>query len=488
MTTQTIHQTYSNGNIPGKIKLDADHEKTSQTPVSRPFSHRKIAVTLLFADVLGFTVFYFMTLWFWKATSHANIKVYLPPLIITLCANFIIFYIFDLYRPASVILGVRAPVRTVIAAALSTGLVMLQTYASLTTLKFSAVYPLIAFVPFIGYAAAWRFFIHRWVHTQLDRMKWLVIGDHDCFVHFWEEYKNQESRGEIVYLSQPGEETNCDPNWPCHGTYADLDVWLRQDWSGVVLASNLQLPSASIEKLMRLRLQGTRIYDLIDYYERFWFKIPVFHVKNGWFAISHGFDLLHNPMTLRLKRLVDLTLALGLLCIFIPLFPLIALLIKIDSRGTIFYKQKRTGENGKSFELYKFRTMVADAEKAGAQWAQQCDHRITRVGKFLRLSRLDETPQLWNVFCGDMSFIGPRPERPIFNSQLEKEIPFYDLRHLVKPGITGWAQVLYKYGASVADAKEKLQYDLYYIKNCSFLLDIAIVFKTMRVVLLGKGR
>jgi lipopolysaccharide/colanic/teichoic acid biosynthesis glycosyltransferase len=167
---------------------------------------------------------------------------------------------------------------------------------------------------------------------------------------------------------------------------------------------------------------------------------------------------------------------------------LVALAIKLDSPGPIFYSQQRTGLNGKTFKVHKFRSMYQDAEKRGVQWAQERDPRITRVGYWLRLMRIDELPQVWNVVKGEMSLIGPRPERPQFDAQLKEAIPYYDIRYLVKPGITGWAQVLYPYGASIEDAYEKLSYDLYYIKNYSIWLDIAIFFKTIRVVLLGKGR
>jgi len=154
----------------------------------------------------------------------------------------------------------------------------------------------------------------------------------------------------------------------------------------------------------------------------------------------------------------------------------------------VIFKQERTGLDGRVFRIYKFRSMRADAEQSGPQWATDGDPRVTRVGRFIRAARLDELPQLVNVLRGQMSFIGPRPERPVFNDMLERQIPYYDLRHLVRPGITGWAQVMYPYGASIEDAREKLQYDLYYIKNYSLMLDIAILLKTLRVVVLGKGR
>jgi exopolysaccharide biosynthesis polyprenyl glycosylphosphotransferase len=191
---------------------------------------------------------------------------------------------------------------------------------------------------------------------------------------------------------------------------------------------------------------------------------------------------------LRIKRIIDVFLAIIILILAFPLMIIIPILIKLDSKGDIIYSQKRTGLNGEEFTIRKLRTMVEDAEKDEVEWAQENDPRVTRIGKILRALRMDELPQLVNVLLGEMSFVGPRPERPDFNKKLEKHIPYYDLRHLIKPGITGWAQVMYPYGASIDDAREKLQYDLYYIKNYSLFLDLVIAMKTIRVVLFGKGR
>ncbi len=187
------------------------------------------------------------------------------------------------------------------------------------------------------------------------------------------------------------------------------------------------------------------------------------------------------------KRLLDITLSLTMILVLFPLLLVVAVLIKIDSPGTVFYRQRRVGVNGRLFDVIKFRSMVNDAEKDGAKWAQKNDTRITRLGKFLRRSRIDEIPQAINVLKGEMSFVGPRPERPEFVQLLGDEIPHYNDRHKVKPGITGWAQVEYEYGASVDDAREKLTYDLYYIKNFSIILDIIIILKTVRVTLFGVG-
>jgi exopolysaccharide biosynthesis polyprenyl glycosylphosphotransferase len=189
-----------------------------------------------------------------------------------------------------------------------------------------------------------------------------------------------------------------------------------------------------------------------------------------------------------MKRVVGFSLSLIDLILFSPVILILSLLIKIDSRGPVLYQQERVGEKGKVFKLLKFRSMIENAEaNGGPVWAQENDDRITRVGRWMRKWRLDEIPQMVNVLKGDMSFVGPRPERPYFVEKLRKEIPFYDQRFYVKPGITGWAQIKYRYGASEEDTLEKLKYDLYYIKNLSPLFDLVIIFETIKVVLFGKG-
>ncbi len=187
------------------------------------------------------------------------------------------------------------------------------------------------------------------------------------------------------------------------------------------------------------------------------------------------------------KRITEFVISFVGLVLLSPAILVISILIKIDSPGPVFYGQERVGERGKIFKLLKFRSMVENAETNGPVWAQENDKRVTRVGRWLRKSRLDEVPQLFNVIKGDVSFVGPRPERSFFVEQLRKEIPFYDQRLSVKPGATGWAQIKYRYGASKEDALEKLKYDLYYIKNLSPLFDLLIIFETIKVVLFGKG-
>jgi exopolysaccharide biosynthesis polyprenyl glycosylphosphotransferase len=210
-------------------------------------------------------------------------------------------------------------------------------------------------------------------------------------------------------------------------------------------------------------------------------------LEDEWFLICPGFEKVGDGFYSKVKRIVDVAISTILLIITSPLFLIITIIIKISSRGPIFYVQERSGLDEKRFKLIKFRTMVNNAEENGPQWASENDPRVTRVGKILRKLRLDELPQLINVLKGDMSLIGPRPERDYFIRELKAKIPYYSLRFYVKPGITGWAQINYRYGASLEDAIEKLAYDIYYIKNMSLLLDISIILKTIRVVLLGYG-
>jgi exopolysaccharide biosynthesis polyprenyl glycosylphosphotransferase len=189
-----------------------------------------------------------------------------------------------------------------------------------------------------------------------------------------------------------------------------------------------------------------------------------------------------------LKRAADFTVSLAFLAAVLPLTLLVAMAIKLESKGPVFYRQERVGLNGRIFRVWKFRSMRIDAEKDGVpRWASAKDNRVTRVGRFIRATRIDEIPQIINVLEGDMSFIGPRPERPYFVQQLRREMPYYDLRHRVKPGITGWAQVNYRYGESIEDARQKLAFDLYYVKNNDFFLDLTILVQTVRVVLFAHG-
>jgi exopolysaccharide biosynthesis polyprenyl glycosylphosphotransferase len=242
------------------------------------------------------------------------------------------------------------------------------------------------------------------------------------------------------------------------------------------------------EKLLQYKLEGLQYYNYLEFYETYENKLPISHLSPQWFLENTGFEIYHNNFNLKAKRLLDLLFALLIGIFAAPVIVLAAIIVKLESKGPVFFIQERIGEGNKKFNIVKFRSMTTDAEKDGPQWASKNDNRVTKFGKIMRATRIDELPQLWNVLRGEMSFVGPRPEREYFIQQLEKEIPYYNLRHTVKPGLTGWAQVMYPYGASVEDAYRKLQYDLYYIKHHSIPFDVKVLLKTVTIVIFGKGR
>lgn len=241
-----------------------------------------------------------------------------------------------------------------------------------------------------------------------------------------------------------------------------------------------------LRQLVDCRLQGIRVTCLASFYERVCGEIPIDSLKAGWLMYSEGF---RQGMARRMvKRGFDFVAALTLLMVTLPIMVATAIAIAMESSGPVLFRQERVGAGGRAFWLLKFRSMRNDAEKDGVpKWASSNDSRITGVGRFIRRCRIDELPQIFNVLKGDMSFVGPRPERPFFVSQLTDEIPFYGARHSIKPGLTGWAQVRYSYGSSTEDALRKLQFDLYYVKNHTLLLDLLILIGTVRVVLSGQG-
>jgi len=239
------------------------------------------------------------------------------------------------------------------------------------------------------------------------------------------------------------------------------------------------------EELLECRLRGINVEDFSTFYEKQTGKILVANLRPSWLIFSNGF--VKTETTRVVKRAMDVGLSLIGLALSLPVMALVAAMVKLESKGPVLFRQPRVGERGRIFVLNKFRSMAVGAECNGAVWAQAQDPRVTRVGRWLRRARLDELPQFWNVLVGDMSFVGPRPERPEFVGTLQQQIPFYMARHAVKPGITGWAQVRHHYAASVEDSMEKLQFDLYYIKNLSPLLDLVILLSTLQVVLFARG-
>jgi sugar transferase (PEP-CTERM system associated) len=270
---------------------------------------------------------------------------------------------------------------------------------------------------------------------------------------------------------------------------ADLFGWaLRNEIDEVVVAMDDRRQGFPMHELLECRMAGIDVVELPTFLERETGKVRLDVTSPSWFIFGEGFRV--SPLQLALARTLDVVSSLGLVLVASPVMLLTVLAIKLEDglRAPVLYRQRRVGQHGNIFDVLKYRSMRVDAEEPGqAQWAVTNDPRVTRVGAFIRKTRIDELPQLFNVLRGDMSFVGPRPERPEFVEKLEQVIPYYHERHSVKPGITGWAQLCYPYGASEKDALEKLQYDLYYVKNRSLLFDLAILVQTVEVVLWGKG-
>jgi sugar transferase (PEP-CTERM system associated) len=283
-----------------------------------------------------------------------------------------------------------------------------------------------------------------------------------------------------------GCEVNDDACEPDIGDLSDLpSIIAKHHIERVVVGLSDHRGALPIEALLSAKLSGVRVEDAATTYERVTGKILIESIRPSWLIFSDGFRA--SRATRLVKRILDLLLAVVGLIVSAPLMLVTALAVWLESGNPVLYRQERIGEGGRRFTLRKFRSMRVDAELGVPMWAGENDTRATRVGRFIRITRLDELPQLWNVVRGEMSFVGPRPERPFFVEQLAAVIPYYRQRHAVKPGITGWAQVKYRYGSSIEDATEKLRYDFYYIKHLSILFDLSILLDTVRVILSGKG-
>jgi sugar transferase (PEP-CTERM system associated) len=292
--------------------------------------------------------------------------------------------------------------------------------------------------------------------------------------------------GFVQDASAPSGQTRGLANLPLVGHWTDLEALaLKNRVARIIVALEDRrgiLPTAA---LVKLRVRGVVVEDAHSAISSLTGRVWLSTVRPSWFVFSDGFY--RSPLTALIKRAIDICCGVLGFSLSLPLMLLVALAVRLDSRGPVLYRQIRVGWKGDAFEILKFRSMRLDAEThKGAQWATVNDPRVTRIGKFLRKFRLDELPQFINVIRGDMSFVGPRPERPSFVAALREEIPYYDERHSVRPGLTGWAQVQYPYGASVDDAYRKLEYDLFYLKNMSLFFDCAIIFQTIRIVLAGE--
>jgi sugar transferase (PEP-CTERM system associated) len=341
---------------------------------------------------------------------------------------------------------------------------------------------------------SWRFFYALILNRGLFNQKIILLGSGPLAQNIFDEIIHRKDSGYTIALNV--QDSLEDSNISCD--LIQTEIICKKDYDGlceladqmnikkVVVAIKERRGKLPLKELVKCRVKGIDVIEGTSFYEMLAGKLIVDQVNPAWIIFSKGF---YKSRTRRfIMRTLDLILSVFMIILFLPLIIIIAVLIKIDSTGPVLFLQERVGKNKKPYMLYKFRSMVQDAERqSGPVWASDNDKRVTRVGRVIRKWRIDEIPQLWNVLKGDMSFVGPRPEREFFVNKLEKIIPYYAERFSVKPGITGWAQVCYSYGASVDDAVEKVNYDLFYIKNMSVFMDLMIILRTIKIVLFGKG-
>jgi sugar transferase (PEP-CTERM system associated) len=339
--------------------------------------------------------------------------------------------------------------------------------------------------------SGWRF-IFEWLTRQVaPRERLLLVGTGPAALSLARELfsRRQELGVEIVGFVDPDPARVGAPviNPGVIGTIEDIPSIVRaRGVDRVVVSLADARGKLPMEKLLEMKLDGVTFDHLASVYEELTGKIAVENLRPSWLIFSSGFR--KSRLVRSLKRTVDIIAATIGLIVASPVMLLVGICVKLTSPGPALYRQERVGQHGRVFTVVKFRSMRQDAEAVtGAVWATKNDTRVTPIGRFLRRSRLDELPQLWNVLTGDMSLVGPRPERPEFVAQLTKQIPFYGQRHVIRPGLTGWAQVRYSYGSSVEDALEKLQYDLFYIKNLSIPLDLFVIVSTIKTVILRRG-
>lgn len=435
---------------------------------------------LIFASVLGILIFFSSWKIFLIVPSEYTIRSLAVTLVFQLSLYF--FDLYDLRKP-----GTTTDTFIRMMQAFGVGCIILALLYTLfpsiiiSTSIFWRSYLIICVSLFI-----WRSLYYFVLEKKLFAKEIILVGTGEMAERIVVEIvNNQESGfviGALIGSSPPFDHVGI----PLVTSLAELggDPRLSQV-ERIVVALDDRRGTMPIADLLKNKLQGRIIEDGISFYEAISGKILVEKVNPAWLIFSEGFDC--GRMTYLIKRLLDITLAFLGLCFTLPVTIVTAILIKLESPGPIFYRQERLGERGEVFSIIKFRSMRQDAEKDGAVWASQNDSRVTKVGGFIRKVRIDEIPQMWNVIRGQMSFVGPRPERPVFVEQLIEKLPYYSLRHSAKPGITGWAQVCYPYGASEEDALRKLEYDLYYIKHQSIFIDLLIMFRTIKTVLFQKG-
>ena len=432
---------------------------------------------LLLTDVAGLLLLFNLV---HMVRMNSAIPIGNGPIWAIVLITVVTLYIMDVYRTEMPITRARLPLQTFLAVPVAAVLTSLFVYAlgvnSFLSIFGRGVMP-IAFFLFSLWAASFRWLLTYINQHYGDKLHWFLLMEPQMGVQLQEDLSSKSGSPSTMLDAQAGD-----------AVLASLPDDLNARKNGIIVSETLTLDDALVRRISDFRFRGMKVLSYSAFYERYWSRIPAAHLSNTWFLQASGFDRIYDYVGLRLQRVIDVMLSLAGIVLLSPLLLLLVVLIRFESKGPAIYKQERVGLNGRVFTLYKFRSMVEDAEQNGPVWAQQNDPRVTRLGRFLRTSRLDELPQLLNILKGEMSLIGPRPERPEFVAELRERIPHYDFRHMLTPGLTGWAQVMYSYTNSVDEAARKLEYDLYYIKNHSIQLDFAILIKTVISVFRRMGQ
>ncbi len=417
----------------------------------------------------------------------------LAPLLLPMMMLFLTVYLIDGYNPRTDMMSVTYTSQHTIALLSVLFFTLLLTYAVISAgfpLQGSRLVITGACLLLVPLTLSYRRIFYQRLQAHKQQRYFMFLGSPESCVSFKEECKKTGMTQAVLYATHatfaPGFSQPTTTSVPPFGDVAHYLAEYEGNLDAIILReSSQELPAAVAQKLMELHFSGVPTYTLELFHEVYWRKIPLYRLNQTW-LFQEGFQIAREPVFERLKRVSDIVLAALGLALALPLLPLAVAAIWLEDRGPIFFRQPRVGKNRRLFDIVKLRTMRTGGD--GDSYTRAGDSRITRVGQFLRNTRLDEVPQLWNVLVGDMSLIGPRAEWVRLVEDYEKKIPCYHFRHLVKPGITGWAQVNYNYGENLDDTLRKLEYDLYYIRYFSFVLDASIVLKTIHVMLFGKGR
>ena len=420
----------------------------------------KRKISLLLGDIIALLVSFYLTIiiGYWGSFNVANLQSHILPFSMMYVAWIVVLFIFNLYD-YSHLKPTIGNIRNISLALIVSGVVGAIFFYSFPLFGISPkMNLLINILVFGGLFIGWRRLFFR-IFSKHFKTEVLILGKNKKSLELAEEIKSNPHIG-----------------YHFEGFIEDLnDKEIVQKVSTLIVANNFSMDSKDIHHLMS---SDTEILNIVEAYERIFLKVPIEFINEVWFVrnIKNSRKSFYHGI----KRFFDILVSLIVFIVLIPFFILIAIGIKLEDGRGVFYRQLRVGLYNKPFYLYKFQTYIANAEKNGAEWSQENDPRITKFGRFLRYTHLDELPQVWNVLRGEISLVGPRPERPEFVTILEKEIPYFDLRHVIKPGVTGWAQVKFKYAGTILESYEKFEYDMFYAKNQNLFMDFGIIIRTIQ--------